>query len=78
MREGFALDVALEVTSELSLLDNKKEQALLKKDYELVRTRYSRKYKGRELREKILASLLRKGYKGKDIFKMMGESDEIC
>jgi len=78
VREGFDLDVALEVTSELSLLDNKKEQALLKKDYELVRTRYSRKYKGKELREKILASLLRKGYKGKDIFKMMGESDEIC
>ena len=58
--------------------DEKKEAKLLKRDYELVKTRYSRKYKGRELREKILAALLRKGYKGKDIFKMMGEQDEIC
>ena len=78
VREGFDLDIALEVTRELDLHDEKKEVKLLKKDYELVKTRYSRKYKGRELREKILAALLRKGYKGKDIFKMMGEYDEIC
>ena len=78
VREGFDLDVALEVVRDLDLHDEKKEAKLLKKDYELVKTRYSRKYKGRELREKILAALLRKGYKGKDIFKMMGEYDEIC
>ena len=78
VREGFDLDVALEVVRDLDLHDEKKEAQLLKKDYELVKTRYSRKYKGRELREKILAALLRKGYKGKDIFKMMGEYDEIC
>ena len=78
VREGFDLDVALEIVRDLDLHDEKKEAKLLKKDYELTKTRYSRKYKGRELREKILAALLRKGYKGKDIFKMMGEYDEIC
>ena len=78
VRDGFDLDIALEVTKDLDLHDEKKEAKLLKRDYELVKTRYSRKYKGRELREKILAALLRKGYKGKDIFKMMGEYDEIC
>ncbi|MBO4682735.1 MAG: RecX family transcriptional regulator [Bacilli bacterium] len=78
IREGFDLDIALDVTRDLDLHDEKKEAKLLKKDYELVKTRYSRKYKGRELKEKILAALLRKGYKGKDIYKMMGEYDEIC
>ena len=78
LREGYDLDVAKEVTRDLDLLDHKKEQQLLKKDYELVKRRYSRKYKGRELKEKILGALLRKGYQGKDIFKMMGENDEIC
>ena len=78
LREGFDLDVALEVTRDLKLLDDKKEQKLLKKDYELVKSKYSRKYKGRELKEKILAALSRKGYQGQDIFKMMGDNDEIC
>ena len=78
IREGYDLDVALEVTKDLKLIDEKKEQQLLKKDYQLMSNKYSRKYQGRELREKILAGLLRKGYKGKDIYKMLGENDEIC
>ena len=78
VREGFELDTALSATRELSLVDEKKEQQLLKKDYQATYARYARKYKGRELREKVLAALLRKGYRGKDIFKMMGDNDEIC
>ena len=77
IREGFDLDVALEVTRDLKLLDEKKEEQLLKKDYQMIKTRYARKYKGRELKEKIISALTRKGYKGKDIFKMIGEEYEV-
>ena len=77
IREGYELDVALEVTKDLKLIDEKKEQQLLKKDYQLLKNKYSRKYKGGELKEKLYAGLSRKGYKGKDIYKMIGENDEI-
>ena len=78
IREGYDLSTALEVTRSLSLLDNKKEQELLKKDYDLVYQKYRKKYEGRELKEKVIASLLRKGYKRKDIFMMMDNEYEIC
>ena len=78
VREGYDLDAALEVSKDLKLFDDKKEQKLLKKDYELVKARYLRKYQGRELKEKIISSLMRKGYQGKDIFRMIGDIDEIC
>ncbi|MBE6136636.1 MAG: hypothetical protein E7181_05180 [Erysipelotrichaceae bacterium] len=73
IREGFDIDVALEVSKDLNLRDEKKENKLIKKDYETIKTRYSRKYKGKELKEKIYAALMRKGYKGKDILKVLGE-----
>lgn len=72
VRDGFDIDIALEACKDIKLTDEKKEQSLLKKDYELAKTRYSRKYKGKELKEKIFAALMRKGYKGKDVMKVMG------
>lgn len=77
IREGYDLSVALEVIKDIKLSNPKKEINLLKKDYELIRKKYARNYEGRELKEKIITSLLRKGYKRKDIFKMMDEEYEI-
>ena len=41
----------------------------LHKDYLSIKNRYSKKYKGKELKEKIIRSLINKGYKFNDIVK---------
>ena len=51
--------------------NQKDELDKLKLDYQKAKTRLERKYKGKELRQKILSSLLTKGYKLNDILKVL-------
>jgi len=69
--EGFNKDIASEMTSKIKETNYKDELDKLKLDYQKVKTRLERKYKGKELRQKILTSLLSKGYKMNDILKVL-------
>lgn len=71
IREGFDLGVAVEVTTALDLYDSKKDRELLKKDYQIIKKRYQHKYSGHELNEKIKQYLYHKGYRSKDIDKIV-------
>ena len=46
---------------------------MLKLEYSKLVSRYSRKYKGRELNNKVVTSLLSKGYRINDINKIIKE-----
>lgn len=69
--EGFNKDIASEMTSKIKETNYKDELDKLKLDYQKIKTRLERKYKGKELRQKILTSLLSKGYKLNDILKVL-------
>ena len=51
--------------------NQKDELAKLKVDYQKAKTRLSRKYQKKELKQKIIASLLSKGYRMNDILKVI-------
>lgn len=71
LNEGFSRDIASEMTSKIKEANYKDELDKLKLDYQKAKTRLERKYKGKELRQKILSSLLNKGYKLNDILKVL-------
>ena len=71
IQEGFNVNIAKEMTSKVKEPNQKEELDKLKSDYLKVKTRLSRKYKGNELRQKVLNSLLTKGYKMNDILKVL-------
>ena len=71
LAEGFDIDIAKEMTSKIKDSSQKEELTKLKSDYLKTKTRLERKYKGKELRQKILSSLLTKGYKMNDILKVL-------
>ena len=69
--EGYSKDIASEMTSKIKSPNQKDELDKLKSDYLKTKTRLERKYKGKELKQKILSSLLTKGYKMNDILKVL-------
>ena len=71
LQEGFSKDIASEMTSKIKEPNKSDELIKLKSDYLKTKTRLERKYKGKELKQKILSSLLTKGYKMNDILKML-------
>ena len=71
LAEGFDIDIAKEMTNKIKDSSQKEELTKLKSDYLKTKTRLERKYKGKELRQKILSSLLTKGYKMNDILKVL-------
>ena len=68
---GFTNDIASEMINKISEPHSKDELSKLKSDYLKVKTRLSRKYQKKELKQKILQNLLSKGYKYNDILKVM-------
>lgn len=76
---GFDNDIALSVANEVKPGNNKEENLKLDRDYKNAYLRLSRKYEGRELKEKLISSLRNKGYKLNDILrkweKNYGEND---
>lgn len=69
--EGFSRDIASEMISKIKESNQKEELDKLKLDYQKAKARLERKYKGKELRQKILSNLLAKGYKMNDILKVL-------
>ena len=65
--QGFDLNVALSVASELSVPSRKEEVKKLKPDFDKAVRQYKTKYSGREFKDKVFQSLIRKGYKMSDI-----------
>lgn len=71
--KGFSNEIAKEVTNKLSATSEKENFTLCKNDYKKAKNRLIKKYQGRELKEKTIASLLSKGYSMKEIIKVMEE-----
>ena len=55
--------------------NDKKEISILKRDFEKAKVRYSRKYEGYQLNQKLYAYLASKGYKYQDIKKVLDVED---
>lgn len=68
---GFDNDIASEMVSKTKEPNKKEEINKLKMDYQKSKTRLSRKYKGKELKQKIIQSLLQKGYRLNDIINIV-------
>ena len=73
LRYGYNHDIIKEVIDDVSRVDSKIELELLRKDYLKALDRYKRKYKDKELDNKLTNYLLSKGYLYKDINKIKGE-----
>ena len=65
--QGFDMNVAREVANEVSVPKHKDEVNKLKQDFDKAVRQYKTKYTGREFKDKVFQSLLRKGYKMSDI-----------
>ena len=68
---GFDMDVASEFASKVKIDSKSDSLAKLKADYQKAKTRLSRKYKGKELKQKCINTLLQKGYRLNDIIKVV-------
>ena len=72
---GFDHDVANYALSKISGKDEKDEKKKLKEDFKKIYARFSKKYEGRELKERVYRSLISKGYKYSDISELLGGMD---
>ena len=72
---GFDHDIAREVVSHIKAMSEKEEKEKLKNDFKRVYARFSRKYRGRELKEKVYRSLVGKGYQYSDVSELLGGMD---
>ena len=61
----------MDVLNKVKEPNQKEENEKLDKDFPKVMNKYQRKYEGRELKEKVIASLRNKGYKMKDILRKL-------
>ena len=67
VRNGFNPDIAIELVNKIANSNNNHEINVLKLDYLKVYGKYSHKLKGIKLENKIINSLLQKGYRLEDI-----------
>ena len=72
---GFNESIALSTVEKIKGIDEKDESNKIKKDYEKVYRRLSSRYEDNELKEKIFKALKNKGYRYKDIQKVMEQYD---
>lgn len=68
---GFDVDIALKYSSLAKENSLKEENEKLKEDFNKAYIRLSRKYKGKELKEKLINHLLMKGYKFNDFYPLI-------
>ena len=68
---GFDSDISNEMINKISKPDSKSEKEKLQNDYKKVKTRLERKYQGKELKQKIIQSLMQKGYCLNDIINLV-------
>ena len=75
LAQGFDYDVAKEATELVKGDSPRLEKEKLINDYKKVYRRFENKYEGYQLKQKIYAALISKGYKGKDIRLILEEYD---
>ena len=68
---GFDSHVASEMINEVTSNNKSDELTKLNIDYQKTKLRLSRKYEGKELKQKIINNLLTKGYRLNDIIKII-------
>ena len=68
--QGFDAYIASDIASSLSVPKHKDEMNKLKDDFAKAIRQYKNKYSGREFKDKVFQSLLRKGYKMNDIISV--------
>ena len=71
IRAGFDVEIANEMINDIPYSKEKDELSKLKKDYDQTLVRLKRKYKGHELKEKTIQTLVRKGYRINDVLKVV-------
>ena len=72
---GFDHETANYALSKVSGKDEKDEKKKMKEDFKKIYARFSKKYEGRELKERVYRSLISKGYKYGDISELLGGMD---
>lgn len=76
LERGFSQEVAEQAANEeVTLNDVEDEKARLRAAYELAQIRYGRKYEGYEKKKRVVAYLLKQGYRYEDILALSGEED---
>ena len=68
--QGFDSHIASEIASMIDAPKHKDEINKLKQDFVKAIRQYDKKYSGREFKDKVFQSLLRKGYKMNDVINM--------
>ena len=69
---GYDGDIANKALNNMKVSSKKDELEKLKVDYKKTKTRLERKYHGKELKQKIIQSLMQKGYRLNDIINLVG------
>ena len=67
LRMGYSHDVISVALEDVSPIDEKKEKALLKQDYQKAKKKYENKYAQYEFKDKITEYLISRGYRYSDI-----------
>lgn len=75
INQGYEMDVARQVVGEAKKDQPKKEKEKLKNDYLKIKRRYENKYEGYELKKRIYAALVNKGYKHSEIKNVLEDYD---
>ena len=72
---GFDVDCIVSVLDSLKI-DEQSEYEKLKKDYEKYKYKYSSRYVGAKLKDKVINALINKGYSFKMIYEIIAELEE--
>ena len=73
LAQGFDYDVAKEALDDVKKDKPKEEHTKLLNDFKKIQKRYTSKYEGYQLKQKIYAALVQKGYKHTEIKQVMEE-----
>ncbi len=69
--QGYTSEVAYEAIESIKDSNPKEEKSKLLNDYKKIKKRYEMKYDGYQLKQKIYAALINKGYKSSEIRKVL-------
>ena len=74
--QGYDLEIAKQVTNDAKKDQPKKELEKLKNDFLKIKRRYANKYEGYELRKRVYAALVNKGYRHNEIKTVLGDIND--
>jgi len=75
LTDGFDSSICMDVLSQIKDNNVKEENKMLKDDYNKLSLKLSKRYEGKELYDRIYKSLKNKGYRYKDILKVMEDNN---